>query len=103
MAKHTPGPWTVDALGVQARWNIDTLEGTSVAITNQLPGDKNWQERDANTALIAAAPEMLECMQKLLAEYQNWRVKANIPEDHTNSLMEKCRIVVGKATGAEYE
>lgn len=63
MAKHTPGPWTVDALGVQARWNIDTLEGTSVAITNQLPGDKNWQQRDANTALIAAAPEMLELLE----------------------------------------
>lgn len=62
MSKYSPGPWTIDALGVQARWNIDTLEGTSVAITNQLPGDKNWQERDANTLLIAAAPELLDAV-----------------------------------------
>lgn len=62
MTKYTPGPWVVDALGVEARWNIDALDGTSVAITNQLPRDKNWQQRDANTILIAASPELLDAV-----------------------------------------
>ena len=63
--KGTPGPWVVDANVVQARWNIDDAKGNSVALTHQLPGDKDWQKRDANTHLIAAAPELLEALQYL--------------------------------------
>ena len=60
--KGTPGPWVVDANGVQARWNIDDVNGNSVALTHQLPSDKDWQKRDSNTHLIAAAPELLEAL-----------------------------------------
>ena len=76
--KGTPGPWVVDANVVQARWNIDDAKGNSVALTHQLPGDKDWQKRDANTHLIAAAPELLEALQDALhaydkhGEYPEW-------------------------------
>lgn len=69
--KGTPGPWVVDANAVQARWNIDDVNGNSVALTHQLPDDKNWQKRDANTHLIAAAPELLEALQKLYSYHCN--------------------------------
>ena len=62
--KGTPGPWVVDANGLQARWNIDDANGNSVALTHQLSVDKDWQKRDANTHLIAAAPELLEALQR---------------------------------------
>ncbi|RZF18787.1 hypothetical protein B7L32_03360 [Serratia marcescens] len=61
--KGTPGPWVVDLYGVDARWNIDATNGDSVAITNQLARDNDWAIRDANTSLIAAAPELLEALQ----------------------------------------
>lgn len=61
--KGTPGPWFVDANGVQARWNVDDANGNSVALTHQLPNDKDWSKRDSNTHLIAAAPELLEALQ----------------------------------------
>ena len=61
--KGTPGPWYVDVNGVQARWNVDDVDGNSVALTHQLPNDKDWSKRDANTHLIAAAPELLEALQ----------------------------------------
>lgn len=63
--KGTPGPWVVDVDGVDARWNIDSLGRVSVAITNQVANDKNWKVRDANTKLIAAAPDLLKELQKL--------------------------------------
>ncbi|AKJ73530.1 VirE domain protein [Salmonella phage 40] len=69
--KGTPGPWVVDPLGILTRWNIDTMDGTPVAITNPLAGDKNWEGRDANTRLIAAAPELLEALQDLRKAWLN--------------------------------
>lgn len=61
--KGTPGPWYIDVNGVEARWNVDDVNGNSVALTHQLPDDKDWAKRDANTRLIAAAPELLEALQ----------------------------------------
>jgi len=81
--KGTPGPWFVDVNGVQARWNIDDVNGASVALTHQVPNDKGWSKRDANTRLIAAAPEMLEVLQlivdaQLLPVYHQALVRAAI-------------------------
>lgn len=72
--KGTPGPWVVDVDGVDARWNIDSLGRVSVAITNQVANDKDWSVRDANTKLIAAAPDLLEALQKMFraGQKQNW-------------------------------
>lgn len=67
-AQHTPGPWFVDAehAGLfeqdQARFWINA-SGTHVAYVD---GPRN-DERTANAHLIAAAPELLETAQRLLA------------------------------------
>lgn len=92
--KGTPGPWVVDANVVQARWNIDDAKGNSVALTHQLPGDKDWQKRDANTHLIAAAPELLEALQKMVskAHKQNWN-------ERYESEMNAARAAINKALG----
>ena len=91
MSKHTPGPWSNDGTEV----GTGILHEMKIAKCCLV----GYEETRANARLIAAAPDLLSCMQRLLAEYQAWRDKANIPEDHTNSLMEECRIIVRRAGG----
>lgn len=67
--KGTPGPLIVDGNGVDARWNIDSDSGESVAITNQVANDKEWKLRDANTAPIASSPDLLSAIQQLVEIY----------------------------------
>jgi hypothetical protein len=57
-AKHTPGPWVADPDGfVRKRLN----EFTSVHIAT-IYGARRPHSRDANTRLIAAAPELLAAL-----------------------------------------
>jgi hypothetical protein len=64
MATHTPGPWTIektsDGYGVRApQWGYVAIHHSS--------GLKHWEEgQAANRLLIAAAPDLLEALQKLL-------------------------------------
>jgi hypothetical protein len=96
--KGTQGPWGVDVNGVDARWNIDSLNGDSVAITNQIVGDKNWSIRDANTRLIAAAPDLLEAIQiadRVMSAGRN----ASYPDWY--GAINKARSAISKALGEE--
>lgn len=64
--KGTPGPWSVNVLG--QHWNNKSL--THIEITFGDEGecicDTVYKAEDAN--LIAAAPELLEALQLLMAE-----------------------------------
>lgn len=64
--KFTPGPWLIDRDGVGARWNIDGENGDSVGMSHQLPNDKDWKIRDANTRLMASSPRLLEMLEDAL-------------------------------------
>lgn len=65
--KGTPGPWVIDGVDVGAEFNIDSADGgTSVGITSQIFRDKDNEIRRANTQLIAAAPELLSVLQKIV-------------------------------------
>lgn len=90
--KGTPGPWVVDVDGVDARWNIDSLDRVSVAITNQVANDKDWLVRDANTKLIAAAPDLLEALQDALHAYD---------KHGEHSEWDFARAAISKALGEE--
>ena len=72
--KHTPGPWTVTADG--AGWYIECSpeRGHSVAYIRAEIGeedpDTSDDEKEANSRLIASAPELLEAL-KLIANAEN--------------------------------
>ena len=72
--KHTPGPWTVTADG--AGWYIECSpeRGHSVAYIRAEIGeedpDTSDDEKEANSLLIASAPELLEAL-KLIANAEN--------------------------------
>lgn len=67
--KHTPGIWTYSrecAYGYDIRSN-DVRDGIWVANVHNEHGNENGfpsaQEKEANARLIAAAPELLECLE----------------------------------------
>ena len=66
--KHTPGPWEVHSnIGKKGELGI-VAESAPCVIAHGM-SEKHWPEiAQANAALIAAAPEMLEAL-KTLADY----------------------------------
>lgn len=58
---HTPGPWHVEGVGINALVGAG-INGVIVAVRHRLRG----AESEANMRLIAAAPELLEALEALL-------------------------------------
>lgn len=72
MNKHTPGPWYVDIeYPIQIMKHMEHLVGTSkcteYVVADISEGAFMGEEELANARLIAAAPEMFEALQELLA------------------------------------
>ena len=66
MNKHTKGPWELDIDGMY--FEIDAPNGTGVCSCDWFGTPLSEQdELIANAKLIAAAPELLEALQALLA------------------------------------
>ena len=61
MSKHTPGPWTAD----RTHDDVVMVDAGSGSAICDVYGDYSG-EREANAALIAAAPEMLAALRRLL-------------------------------------
>ena len=76
MAKHTPGPWNLSATckrndhGVPHTWvNLESpghLGGMKIETHSSMPDE----ELDANTRLIAAAPELLDALQRMVDMFE---------------------------------
>lgn len=108
-AKHTPGPWTIDAdhdddwscyhddAGTSCAKQIHA-DGRLVAFaayhTHKLFGTKKEDaELQANARLISAAPEMLEALN--LCRQHMYEHASNTPDD----AFEKLCAAIAKATG----
>jgi hypothetical protein len=67
---HTPGPWTIPDWMQLGRIDVVATNGCKVAAV-YLQADpttvKGWPTEEANARLIAAAPDLLEASQGLLA------------------------------------
>lgn len=95
MSKHTPGPWTIHAHAIQS---VMGSTGFCVASCGQYTNSKMpnlQQEQEANTKLIAAAPDLLECLEGLLNE-----AHASSKSLHPNSLWSMlARSAIARAKG----
>ncbi len=103
-AKHTPGPWRLEAdpmhfdslttiTGGQ-RMNAKPHAWPAYPLTVQVGGMASVKEAQANAALLAAAPELLEALVALLP---------HVPGHMTNNLhgrpwIEQARAAIAKAT-----
>ena len=80
-AQHTPGPWRINLDCETMISNcLDGAEAADICEVSEW-SQVFWEERNANARLIAAAPELLEALEGLLAFYH--RVEGKEPKAHT--------------------
>jgi hypothetical protein len=93
-AKHTPGPWSVqgdDRPGMQ--WNRHIHSSPNVAVCFMAHSDGKDNARDeANASLIAAAPELLEALQEVVAFCERNGLQSD--------AYDTARAAIAKATGS---
>lgn len=96
MTKHTPGPWTVEAehLGTNRDFVIEAPEFGIIA---DIGGGPEVNRR-ANANLIAAAPELLDACELMLAVYAPLFFPAE-PKDAFSIAVLKARAAIAKAQG----
>lgn len=83
-AQHTPGPWTVTRHTLTSRANhevIEVIEADGVRIATVGPPDGA-----ANAGLIAAAPDLLACLEETTEAHENTHYKCAIDSDDVCSV-----------------
>jgi hypothetical protein len=75
-AKHSPGPWKFEPWGNRV---LDSREGSSQLLVATVAINSYHDEGRHNARLIAAAPRLLEALQRLkkyggIIDSVNWRV-----------------------------
>jgi hypothetical protein len=86
---HTPGPWTIQGAYI----------GTDDAHVAQVKGEGrgvNSQRAEANSMLIAAAPDLLAALEELIAEMYEFH-------NQNTEGWNMARAAIAKATGACHE
>ncbi len=81
---HTPGPWRADDEG-----SICSADGRLICVEPSVRGVRDLNQRNANAAMIAAAPTMLSALQMIVAQA--------VPGDIFDSI---ARAAIAKAEGA---
>ena len=101
-ANHTPGPWY--ALRGQRNISIRHKTGDRLlpmvnvaSVRGQFPTDCPYGSSEANARLIAAAPELLEALQKMLPELRG----LSIVSDTAAEMLREAEAAIAKATGEQ--
>ena len=105
MANHTPGPWFstwITNINKDEYFHISSpvAKGTGGICDlptyqyGNLPPSLVIKEREANARLIASAPELLEVLKNLIADWERVQGRA-IPDDH------EAKSAIAKAEGRE--
>lgn len=85
MSRHTPGPWRIGAIE-SGRYCVDGANGEEVT---------GWLDSEGDALLIAAAPELLEALKRLIA--------TGLDEREYHEFMSNpahyARAAINKATG----
>lgn len=98
--KHTPGPWSISGVGPKSRTIYRATSGSVYPVCDVTADNLNRYgagDLDANTRLIATAPELLEALEKAGEIAMNAQ-----PEDYEKALKEirkLARAAIAKARG----
>ncbi len=96
--KNTPAPWVVRAIHNRSiRYEIRAESGCVADVWGDLPNDGiGKEEAAANSALIAAAPELLGVLRDCLSYMDAMAV---IRGGEALELRDKCRSAIAQAEG----
>lgn len=100
---HTPGPWKVVVFGTYARRKVMIKAHLDYLVAN-IPtfyptGEHMDLEQRSNAALIAAAPDLLEALERAVNLYGAPGGPWNVPSD-PGGWLEQAREAIAKAKGA---
>ena len=101
MAEHTPGPWRSDSPYVSAP---SGEHRKIVADCDQYFSDDECEylsddECEANIRLIAAAPELLEQLERTVTGFERCMVHAGSDPEFAREAVKAARAVIAKARG----
>jgi len=95
-AKHTPGPWNIGSsdlpvsrMSIHCKGHKDSCHSTVALMVSRGVIGISHDEEFANARLIAAAPDLLDVLEELVAEFG------------VCGLTEKARAAIAKATGEQ--
>ena len=91
---HPPGPWSVETKG--SRHFIDGADELTVAYVDRA-GVRERQTYEANAQLIAAAPDLLEALKRLIGEHADLGQVDLCGEER--DAIEQAREALAKAEG----
>ncbi len=101
MSGHTPGPWrtsgpskVVSAISDGGDYAILDADGEIIAEAIRQVGPSDFRPANANARLIAAAPDLLEALEAILAE-------DNPTLATMNERLEAGRAAIAKARGEQ--
>lgn len=102
---HTPGPWEIRHESTDPEWAVVVATGGRiVANVNAETGPdipplvSTKMPRDANARLIAAAPDLLEALQRTVEALEYWLPRHGDPEGANSAMMVNARATIAKAT-----
>ena len=100
MRMHTPGPWHWDSDPLKSDWPLNRVRYRVVAlgrtVTQTYYPSADGDQAEADTRLIAAAPELLAALQLMLTESEQ---SAEARCVHNQSTEVLARDVIARATG----
>jgi hypothetical protein len=101
-AKHTPGPWKVEFNAPMAAIpghliKADNTAETPIALLWEGGGTKGGPTQIANARLIAAAPELLEALEHMVA-VSNWATTIQSEEQY-DAMIANAEAAIRKAKG----
>jgi hypothetical protein len=99
MMGHTPGPWRNDEYGIRDRGGY--ICGLHWPMRYQAQDDRfvtEQEERLADARLIAAAPDLLAALRKILHQFELNLPKHGVVHDERQALID-AHAAIAKATG----
>ena len=95
MSKHTPGPWSAKDRDNQIAIPLKSIDCERIGFSVCFVNGHRENEAKANARLIAAAPELLEALQRLSAQCERMRM---LGQSQSNAER-NAAAVLAKATG----
>ena len=96
-AKYTPAPWSANWNGSYYQIDTETEGQIGDACASQFI-EGNTDKGKANARLIAAAPEVWEALEDVMAWIDNWEPDMT-GDDEWSASEERVRAAIAKATG----